>query len=358
MELISIALLGVLLLFNIFLVYRMSRPASKAEEQSAGLVLMQQQLQELAKTMDTRLGETNKAMQEGTRLQFRDSKELMQEISREMNEQLRNVVKGVTEVGESSKQVFQVADQLRELQDILKNPKQRGVLGEYYLETVLQNVLPPDSFKMQYGFEDGEIVDAAVFVKGKVIPVDSKFSLENYNRFASAPDGEEKVKFEKAFLNDLKLRITETAKYIRPSEKTTDFAFMFIPHEGIYYDLLSNKVGAGEDNLIQRAAGKYKVIIVSPTSFLAYLQTVLQGLKAMEIEERAQDIIKNVEKLGGHLNRYLEFHEKVGNTLSTTVNHYNSASKEFKKIDKDVTRITGSTVGVDVMTLEKPQKPE
>jgi len=321
-------------------------------------MLVMQRIEQLSQTVDAKLSETNKAMQEGSRTQFKESRELIQDINKEMNEQLRNVVKEVTQVGESSKQVFQVADQLKELQDILKNPKQRGVLGEYYLETVLQNVLPPDSFKMQYAFPDGEIVDAAVFVKGKVIPVDSKFSLENYNRFATAAEGEDKVKFEKAFVNDLKLRITETAKYIRPSEKTTDFAFMFIPHEGIYYDLLSNKVGAGEDNLIQRAAGKYKVIIVSPTSFLAYLQTVLQGLKAMEIEEKAQDIIKNVEKLSGHIAKYEDFYQKLGNTLSTTVNHYNAGYKELNKIDKDVTRITGESVGVDVLTLDKPAQKE
>ena len=321
-------------------------------------MLLMRRIEELGRTVDSRLSETNRNMQSGSRAQFRESREMMENINKEMNEQLRNVIAKTTEVGESSKQVFQVADQLRELQDILKNPKQRGVLGEYYLETVLQNVLPPESFKMQYAFSDGEIVDAAVFVKGKVIPVDSKFSLENYNRFATAADGEEKVKFEKAFVNDLKLRISETAKYIRPSEKTTDFAFMFIPHEGIYYDLLSNKVGASEDNLIQRAAGKYKVIIVSPTSFLAYLQTVLQGLKAMEIEEKSQDIIKNVEKLSGHLVRYEDYYQKLGNTLATTVNHYNAGYKELNKIDKDVTKITGITAGVDMLTIDQPQKGE
>lgn len=356
METILIVLVVLLLAVNAFVVYWLIKPKEEKKDNQESLLLLQQQLQEMTRTMDSRLGETNKAMQEGSRMQFRESKDLIQQINKEVNEQLRNVVKGVTEVGESSKQVFQVADQLKELQDILKNPKQRGVLGEYYLETVLQNVLPPDSFKMQYGFEDGEIVDAAVFVKGKVIPVDSKFSLENYNRFVQAPEGAEKIQFEKAFVNDLKLRITETAKYIRPTEKTTDFAFMFIPHEGIYYDLLSNKVGAGEDNLIQRAAGKYKVIIVSPTSFLAYLQTVLQGLKAMEIEEKAQDIIKNVEKLSGHITKYEEYYQKLGNTLATTVNHYNAGYKELNKIDKDVTRITGESAGVDMLTIEKPHK--
>lgn len=359
MEIIFIIFGVLLLIINGFIAYRFLVP--KKEEQKVnqeGLLLMQR-IEELSRTVDSKLGETNKAMQENSREQFRESRELIQEINREVNEQLRDVVKKTTEVGESSKQVFAVADQLKELQDILKNPKQRGVLGEYYLETVLQNVLPPESFKMQYAFDNGEIVDAAVFVKGKVIPVDSKFSLENYNRMAEAKDPTEKEQYRKVFVNDLKLRIQETAKYIRPADKTTDFAFMFIPHEGIYYDLLANPAAFGSDeNLIQRAAGTYKVIIVSPTSFLAYLQTVLQGLKAMEIEERAQDIIKNVEKLRGHISKYEDFYQKLGNTLSTTVNHYNAGYKELNKIDKDVMRITGEGVGMDVLSIDKPQKAE
>lgn len=358
MEIVLIALVVILLVVNVFVVYRLLQPKKEKKEGQDAMLLLQQHMQDLSRTVDMRLSEANKTMQDGSRTQFRESRELMQEINREMNEQLRNVVKGVTEVGESSKQVFQVADQLKELQNILKNPKQRGILGEYYLETVLQNVLPPESFQMQYAFENGDIVDAVVFVKGKVIPIDSKFSLDNYNRFVEAADGTEKVQYEKVFVNDLKLRITETAKYIRPTEKTTDFAFMFIPHEGIYYDLLSNKVGVGEENLIQRAAGKNRVIIVSPTSFLAYLQTVLQGLKALEIEERALDIIKNVEKLSGHITRYEEYYQKLGKTLETTVNHYNAGYKELNKIDKDVTRITGESIGVDVLTLDKPKEIE
>ena len=194
-------------------------------------------------------------------------------------------------------------------------------------------------------------------MKDKVIPVDSKFSLENYNRLVEAPDAERPA-LEKLFVNDLKLRITETAKYIKPTEGTTDFAFMFIPSEGVYYDLLSNKVGGGEENLIQRSAGKHKVIIVSPTSFLAYLQTVLQGLKAMEIEDKAKDIIKNVEKLGTHLGKYEDFYQKLGNTLATTVNHYNAGYKELNKVDKDITRITGQAMGVEVLEIDKPTKGE
>jgi DNA recombination protein RmuC len=225
------------------------------------------------------------------------------------------------------------------------------------LETLLKNVLPPSQYQMQYAFQNGEIVDAVVFVKDKIIPIDSKFSLENYNRLTEAKDPSEKERLEKVFVNDLKLRITETSKYIRPAEGTMDFAFMFIPHEAIYYDLLINKIGAvteDTENLIQRAAGKYKVIIVSPTSFLAYLQTVLQGLKAMQIEETAKDIIKRVGELSEHLKKYEMYHGKLGNSLETVVNHFNASSKEFKKVDKDVTRITGTSVEIETPLIEKP----
>ena len=212
---------------------------------------------------------------------------------------------------------------------------------------------------MQYGFPDGSIVDAVVFVKDKIIPIDSKFSLENYNRISETNDKAEKERLEKLFVNNLKDRIVETSKYIQPKENTMDFAFMFIPHEAIYYDLLINKIGAvSEDteNLIQRAASKYKVIIVSPTSFLAYLQTVLQGLKAMQIEEGAKDIIKRVGELGTHLRSFEEVHQKLGNSLATTVNHFNKSNHEFRKIDKDVMRITGEALSVETLAIEKPQE--
>jgi len=140
-----------------------------------------------------------------------------------------------------------------------------------------------------------------------------------------------------------------------------DFAFMFIPSEGIYYDLLINQVGAVKTStldLIEYAFQKKKVIIVSPTSFLAYLQTVLQGLRSLQIEEKATDIIKRVGELDKHIANYGQFIEKLGGSLSTTVNHYNTASKEFKKIDKDVLRITGESSGVDLDILEKPDKAE
>lgn len=345
MEIFIYVLIG--LVVGGFFVYFLS-PKQRTDD--TGLKLILQQINELNRTVDAKIGENNRQTNETIKTQLGESASL-----------IREVTKGLTKLDETNKQVVSFADQLQNLQDILKNPKQRGILGEYYLETLLKNVLAPAQYQMQYAFANGEIVDAAVFVKDKVIPIDSKFSLENYNRLTEAKDPGEKDRLEKLFINDLKLRITETAKYIRPAEGTMDFAFMFIPHEAIYYDLLINKIGAvSEDteNLIQRAAGKYKVIIVSPTSFLAYLQTVLQGLKAMQIEETAKDIIKRVGELGTHLKKYEEYHNKLGNSLDTVVNHFNAGSKEFKKVDKDITRITGTAVGIEAPVVEKTDSEE
>lgn len=327
-------------------VYLFFERKKEEKKDDLGLQLILAQLNELARTVDSKIGESHKQVRES--LQFHSS---------ESNKIIRDVTEKLTRLDETNKQVISFADQLQSLENILKNPKQRGILGEYYLETVLKNVLPPGSYQMQYPFPDSTIVDAVVFVKDKIIPIDSKFSLENYNKMAEERDNAEKKRLETVFVNDLKNRIVETSKYIQPAKGTTDFAFMFIPHEAIYYDLLTNKVGALEENenLIQRAAGKYKVIITSPTSFLAYLQTVLQGLKALKIEESAKEIIKKVEDLGKHLKSYDEYHNKLGNALGTVVNHYNSSNKELKKIDKDVLRIAGSSPEISLLEVEKPK---
>jgi DNA recombination protein RmuC len=232
---------------------------------------------------------------------------------------IRDVTQGLTKLDETNKQVVSFADQLQSLQDILKNPKQRGILGEYYLETLLKNVMPTGSYQMQYPFTDGTIVDAVVFVKDKIIPIDSKFSLENYNRLVEEKDPDRRAEYETAFRRDLKNRIDETSKYVKPAENTMDFAFMFIPHEAIYYDLLVAQVGAVKVNtrdLIEYAFKDRRVIIVSPTSFLAYLQTVLQGLKALQIEESAKEIRKRVEDLGKHLAAYDQYMAKLAIRLA------------------------------------------
>lgn len=354
-----ILLFGVILtigiIIAIFLLLRRSGGQDKSElgalmERLAGL---NEQNRELRQTLDKKLSETHAANSQ----HLGETAKIIQGISNQSTKLMSEVTEKLTKLDETNRQVVNFSGQLQSLQDILKNPKQRGILGEYYLETLLKNVMPPGSYQMQFGMNDGTIVDAAVFVKDKIIPIDSKFSLENYNRMVETTNQTDKEKLEKIFINDLKNRIIETAKYIQPDNGTTEFAFMFIPHEAIYYDLIINKIGsAGEEteNLIQRAAGKYRVIIVSPTSFLAYLQTVLQGLRALQIEESALSIRANVQKLGQHLGVYDSYMQKLGSSMGTTVNHFNSAYKELKKIDKDVVKITGQEAVIEAIELDKP----
>lgn len=289
------------------------------------------------------------------------SMDSMQRQLEESSKIVRDVTSQLEKIHADHQHVKDVKSQLGKLTDILANPKQRGILGEYFLETLLKNVFQPNQYKLQYKFKDGEIVDAAIFIKDKIIPIDSKFSLENYNKILEEKDSDKRRKLEKALKDDLKTRIEETAKYIRPSEGTMDFAFMFIPSEGIYYDLLINKVGAvkiSTYDLIEYAFKEKHVIIVSPTSFYAYLQTVLQGLRALQIEESAKEIQKRVEILRKHILNYNEFLNKLGGHLSTTVSTYNKAYKEFAKVDKDMAKLTEGQEKIKAREIEKPKNLE
>lgn len=305
----------------------------------------------LGTQINDRLDRNNEMMQKSIMSQFKESTKIVQDVTQRL-----------TKLDETNKRVVDVADELKTLQNVLQNPKQRGVLGEYYLNQVLENVMPPDRFQLQYKFKNGEIVDAVIFLdRGKILPIDSKFSLENYNRLIEEKDKIRREALVTRFRNDLKARIDETAKYIRPDENCMDFAFMFIPSEAIYYDLLINKVGAANTSsrdLLEYAFRDKKVIIVSPTSFMAYLQTVLQGLRSLQIEDQAKEIQLRVGQLGTHIATYETFMQKLGGSLGTSVNHYNNAHKELKKIDKDVIKISKTSPAVEPLILDKPQNDE
>ena len=332
----SLIIIGLAII--IFLLIR-----GKPERENGALMMLQQQLNQVNNLLDSKLSESNKVIQN----QFNQSTKIIQDVT----EKLVNL-------DNTNKRVINFAEQLQSLENILKNPKQRGILGEYYLEELLRNVLSPSQYQMQYKFKDGQIVDAVIFLKDKIIPIDSKFSLDNYNRIIEENDLSRRNELEKIFKQDLKNRIDETAKYIKPSEKTLEFAFMFIPSEAIYYDLLVNKIGSVKSNtrdLIDYAVRTKHVHIVSPTSFYAYLQTILQGLRALQIEESAKEIRKGVEKLGRHLLGYQGYLEKLGNHLGTTVTSYNNAYREFGKVNKDVAKITETRSEVEIKHLEKPE---
>ncbi len=341
---------------TIYLLWQRTRPTESEDvEDSQGFMLLQNQLENLSRAMESKLGEGTDRMFSSMKTQFDQSQRLMSDITKQVSDQLIEVTKGVTETKESTRQVFTIAEQLNNLEKVLKNQKQRGNLGEASLELILGNILPPTAFQMQYEFPGGETVDAIIRTKEGFIPVDAKFPLENYMRLLDEKDDARRGEYEDAFKRDLKKRIDETSKYIRPKDDTLPFAFMYIPAESIYYDLLTGGVGAvNARNLIDYAYNEKKVIIVSPTTFAAYLQSVLYGFKAFKIEEQAKDIAKNVESLSRHLKAYEDYYKKLGSSLSTTVNHYNAAYKELGKVDKDVLRITDESVGIEVTALERP----
>ena len=350
--LVVVQVVGLAVIFGWF-----RRQMAKGPEDTGAMVLLQNRIDDLGRILDDKLDKVADHTRETARDQFDRSQRLMTDITKQVSDQLLEVVKGVSATQESTKQVFTIAEQLQNLEKVLKHQKQRGNLGEASLELILGNILPPGTYKMQHAFPDGKIVDAIIETKEGFIPIDAKFSLDNYQRLVSAIDDKQREELEKQFKDDLKKRIDETAQYVRPKDGTLPFAFMYIPAEAIYYDLLINEVGAvkvNTRNLIDYAYNDKKVIIVSPTTFAAYLQSVLYGFKAFKIEETAKDIAKNVEALGRHLKSYEDFHKKMGASLSTTVNHYNAGSKELSKIDKDVLKITGTAPELAPDLLERP----
>lgn len=268
---------------------------------------------------------------------------------------LQDVTEKLTKLEGTNKNVGDIANELKTLQNVLQNPKQRGVIGEFYLEQILKNTLPPGAYQLQYKLGTGLIVDAAIILDDKVLPVDSKFSLENYSRLLEAKPGEQES-LARLFKEDLKRRIDETSKYILPGKGTLDQALMFIPSEAIYYDLLANKVGLGNvsgRNLVQYASEK-KVTIVGPSTLSAMLQTIMQGLRSIEIHKDTEKIRKNIEQLSKHLIAHNAYMQKLGASLGTTVNHYNATYKELGKVDRDIVKITDAESSVEPLLLERP----
>ncbi len=345
MQTFSLLVFIILLVGLAIIIYLLMQNRKPSDDKS--LLLLQSQISDLTKQLGEKIDSTTHQSAKMLQDQFMETSR----ISKDMTEKL-------LKLEETNKQVVGFTDQLQNLEKVLTNSKQRGSLGEASLELILSNILPPQSYQMQYRFKNNEAVDAVVKIKDKLLPVDAKFSLENYRRIINETDKDKKEALEKEFKNDLKKRIDETAKYIRPQEHTLDFAFMYIPAEGIYYDLLINEVGAvkvNTRNLIDYAFNEKKVVIVSPTTFAAYLQTVLQGLKALQIEESAKEIRANVEKLQKHMAAYEEYHKKLGNQLSTAVNTYNFSSKEFKKLDKDILKVSGKGGELELEEIDRPR---
>lgn len=346
-------LILILLIVLIIMIYiSLKKKDEKKDDQS--FLMIQNQISEITKTLDNKLSDSAKILQD----QFGQSNNIVQNISNQSNKIISEISERMTSLDKTNQQVLGITDKLQNLEKVLLSQKRRGNLGEAGLKLVLENILPPTAYQLQYEIDKERRVDAAIFTKDGIIPVDAKFSLENYRRIVNEENEETKLKIEIEFKNDLKKMIEQTSKYIDPKCGTLDFAFMFIPSEAIYYDLLVNDVGAvkvNTKNLIEYAFKEKRVIIVSPTTFAAYLQTVLQGLNALKIEKQTKEIIQRIVALQRHLIVYDDYLKKLGSNLSTTVNMYNSASKEFKKIDKDVVKITGEETNIESILIDKPK---
>ena len=286
------------------------------------------------------------------------SKSSMQKQFADSNKIIKDVTNELAKIKGTNEQVLSFANQMKSLEKILGNQKQRGIFGEIQLENLLSNVLPPEIFQMQYTFKSGDIVDAIIKVNDNIIPIDAKFSLDNYNRMIESSDDGEIKNLEKKFKEDIKSRIDETSKYIKPQEKTLDYAFMFIPADGLYQDLLNSRVGSLKINSNELVSYAYlkKVMIVSPMSLFPMLQITMKALNNLKFEKEIDTVIKNVRNLSNHLASYQLYHDKLGNTLKTVVNHYNKSSDEFGKIDKDISRISNGKIKLNLEneTVDKP----
>lgn len=290
------------------------------------------------------------------------SKSTMQKQFADSNKIIKDVTNELAKIKGTNEQVLSFANQMKSLEKILGNQKQRGIFGEIQLENLLSNVLPPEIFQMQYSFKNGEMVDAIIKVNDNIIPIDAKFSLDNYNRMIESSDENEIKVLEKKFKEDIKSRIDETSKYIKPQEKTLDYAFMFIPADGLYQDLLNSRVGSLKINSNELVSYAYlkKVMIVSPMSLFPMLQITMKALNNLKFEKEIDTVIKNVRNLSNHLASYQLYHDKLGNTLKTVVNHYNKTSDEFGKIDKDISRISNGKIKLNLENeiIDKPNLKE
>src|SRR5438034_1752136 len=275
---------------------------------------MDGRLQAMTATMDRRLGELD------TKVDRR-----LEDATKQTNA----LYKQLGAVGQATAHLAEQAKGLGELQQILRPPKARGGFGELLLGQLLADRLPPTAYALQYGFAGGERVDAVIKAGDHIVPIDSKFPLDNFERMGAADNDIERQQFEKLFARDVKAHVDAIAsKYIRPDEGTYDFAFMYLPSEAIYYELTCGKTGA----LLEYAHGK-RVVPVSPTTLTAYLQVIVLGLKGLQIEKHADEIMAKCARLQTEFGKFKEDFELVGTHLDRAQKKFFESEKHLGKFE-------------------------
>ncbi|MDI6732070.1 MAG: DNA recombination protein RmuC [Candidatus Margulisbacteria bacterium] len=268
-----------------------------------------------------------------------DLTQTLQTVDKNVNYRLDNAAKVIGdvhrklgEVHETTKQVQEISKDISSLQEILRAPKLRGGLGELFLGDLLRQVLPPANYQEQYRFKSGEKVDAVILLNSAMVPIDSKFPLENFKRVVEAKEENSRLAAKKQFVRDVKKHIDAIRqKYILPDEGTFDFALMYIMAENVYYEIIIKDEDLDDEKSLFKYAIDNKVIPVSPNSFYGYLQTILLGLRGMRIEEQAQEILKNLTRLEGDFERVMGDFIVMGNHLKNTFSKYEEAEKRLTK---------------------------
>lgn len=302
-------LAGVFVIALLFL-----RSAAALREQLNGQML------DLNRQVNEHLSQNNKVLSQNTR---------------QYTEAIGQVQNRLGELQQATKRMAEIGKDIASLQDILQAPKLRGGLGEFMLEELLRQVLPQDSFELQHTFQSGQIVDAVIRMGEKWIPVDAKFPLENFKKMLQNTGEPENRQARKEFLKDVKKHIDAiAAKYIVPGEGTFDFAFMCIPAENVYYEILI-KEDSGQENILKYAQDK-KVIPVSPNSFYAYLMALAHGFRGMKIERSARLILERLGQLETDFKKCLDEFEKLGTHLQHAQSAYRNAEKRLEKFQDQI----------------------
>lgn len=324
------------------------------------LLLMQQQIEGLREQLRASLeGSSNTLNQQLESItktlnqRLKESSEQMQRFNQTLGDRLDHttrvvgdVKKSLGQVEEANKRIFEIGKDIASLQEILRAPKFRGSLGELFLGDLLMQILPPTHFTLQYPFASGEKVDAVIKVGKNLVPVDSKFPLENFRRLVESEDENQKRALKRQFVRDVKKHIDDIqSKYIKPDEGTFDFALMYVPAENVYYETILKDDAFAEEKGIFNYSIEKRVIPVSPNSFYAYLQVILMGLKGFKIEEKAREMFGYISRLSGDFDRFRKDFELIGTHLSRSRSSYESAEKKLLKLDSGIERITSLEEG-------------
>ena len=329
-SIIALGLLGAILWF----VWRLVRAPLPLEMQQALERKEEAKLSVLKEELLKRLSEEMARVWQQVQGQVQTTEKSVSQKLQQANDTFSMVTQELGRLQEATNKVEEVGRNTASLQDLLRAPKMRGGLGEFFLDNLLTQVLPPNLFTLQYGFPDGERVDAAIRFRDRVVPVDSKFPLENFRKMGQAATDQERAEWRKVFVRDVKQHIDAIGqKYIRPGEGTYDFALMYIPAENIYYETIVREDGVPDEKGILQHALKCRVIPVPPNSFYAYLQVILLGLKGLAVEQDAQKILEALMRLQRELNAVREDFSKAGKQLGFAMENFERADKRLARFE-------------------------